>query len=258
MTALLELGAFLGALQAGYIADRYSRKVSIAVGSVWFIVGSVLQASAFAFPQLVVGRFIGGVGIGILSSTAPMYISEISPPNIRGSLLVLESATIVIGVIVMYYITYGTRYIPGDWSFRLPFTVQMVPCFVLLLVLWQLPYSPRWLVQRGRDLEALDSLRRLRRLPITDARVQAEWITIRVEAIRNREVLVQAHPHITGSDWKSELKLEMASWADMFKPKMIRKTHIGIMLMFFQQFVGINAVSFDFSPCSFPKLTQFH
>lgn len=227
---------------------------------------STLQASAFSFSQLVVGRFIGGIGIGILSSTAPMYISEISPPNVRGALLVLESNLIVLGVIIMFYIvrtlssgpppvstadqpqTYATRHMASDWAFRLPFTVQMAPCVVLAFTLWQLPYSPRWLALRGRDMEALESLARLRSLPKEDPRVQAEWITVRAEAIHNREVLVAAHPSLQGVDWRSELKLEAASWADMFRPKLIRQTMIGIMLMFFQQFVGINAVSIDSVP----------
>lgn len=97
-------------------------------------------------------------------------------------------------------------------------------------------------------MEALESLSRLRSLPKEDPRVQAEWITIRAEAIHNREVLVAAHPSLQGLDWRSELKLEAASWADMFRPKLIRQTMIGIMLMFFQQFVGINAVSIDAVP----------
>lgn len=84
---------------------------------------------------------------------------------------------------------------------------------------------------------------RLRQLPDTDPRVQAEWITIRAEAIRNREVLVRAHPSMADQSTKSELKLELASWVDMFKAGSIRQTMIGILLMFFQQFVGINAVS---------------
>lgn len=65
MTALLELGAFLGAIMSGFVADRYSRKASIVYGSVWFIIGSVLQAASFHFPTLVIGRFVGGVGIGM-------------------------------------------------------------------------------------------------------------------------------------------------------------------------------------------------
>lgn len=131
----------------------------------------------------------------------------------------------------------------GDWAFRVPFIVQMAPCVGLAALLWSLPYSPRWLAQVGRDEESLDSLARLRRLPKTSPLVQAEWISIRAEAIRNRDVLVTAHPSLQGGDFKSEVKLEVAAWVDMFKPGVIKRTMIGVMLMFFQQMTGINAVS---------------
>ncbi|ODN84530.1 hypothetical protein L202_00461 [Cryptococcus amylolentus CBS 6039] len=253
MTALLELGALIGAFQAGFVADRFSRKKAIALGSLWFIIGSIIQTASFSFAQLVVGRFIGGLGVGLLSAVAPMYISEVAPPNIRGACLALEGATIVIGIVVMFYITYGTRHIPGDWSFRLPFLIQMVPCIFLGIGLYKLPYSPRWLAQVGRDTESLASLVRLRRLPATDPRVQAEWIAIRAEAIHNREVIVKAHPNIQGDDLVSEIKLEIAGWVDMFKPNLIRRTSIGMFLMLFQQCMGVNALIY-YSPTLFEQL----
>jgi hypothetical protein len=78
MTGMLEMGAFLGALLAGFVADKYSRKASILFGLIWFVLGSTVQTASFNYATLVAGRTLGGVGIGILSSTAPMYISEAS------------------------------------------------------------------------------------------------------------------------------------------------------------------------------------
>ncbi|OWZ64928.1 hypothetical protein AYX14_02706 [Cryptococcus neoformans] len=253
MTALLELGAFIGALQAGFVADKYSRKKAIALGSIWFIIGAIIQTTSFSFAQLVVGRFIGGLGVGLLSAVAPMYISEVAPPNIRGALLAMEGATIVIGIVVMFYITYGSRFIENDWSFRLPFLIQMAPCILLGIGLWKLPYSPRWLAGAGRDADCLAALMRLRRLPSSDPRLQAEWISIRAEAIQNREVIIKDHPSLQGEDFMSELKLEVVSWIDMFRPKLIKRTIIGPILMLFQQFQGVNALIY-YSPTLFEQL----
>lgn len=100
LTAMIELGALLGALNQGWIADKISRKYSIVVAVVIFIVGSALQTASMNYPMLVVARFIGGVGIGMLSMVAPLYISEISPPEIRGALLVLEEFSIVTGIVI--------------------------------------------------------------------------------------------------------------------------------------------------------------
>lgn len=113
LTAMIELGALLGALNQGWIADKISRKYSIVVAVAIFIVGSALQTGAMDYPMLVVARFIGGVGIGMLSMVAPLYISEISPPEIRGALLVLEEFSIVTGIVIGWWA--ALRQLQGPW-----------------------------------------------------------------------------------------------------------------------------------------------
>jgi MFS family permease len=108
LTALIKLGAFLGALNQGWIADKISRRYSIIVAVVIFIIGSVLQTAAVDYAMLTTAGLIGGIGIGMLSMVAPLYISEISPPEVRGALLVLEEFSIVSGIVVAFWITYGT------------------------------------------------------------------------------------------------------------------------------------------------------
>ena len=108
----------------------------------------------------------------MLSMVVPLYISEISPPEIRGALLVLEEFSIVTGIVIAFWITYGTQYMASEWSWRLPFLLQMVPGFVLGAGTTFLPFSPRWLVSKGRAEDAGDSLCKLRQLDLTDRRVQ--------------------------------------------------------------------------------------
>lgn len=109
MTGMLELGAFIGCIGLPYLADKYSRKWALTVATAFFCVGAIIQTASHNYASLVAGRFIGGIGVGTLAMGAPLYISEVAPPNVRGSLLVLEAITIVIGAIIAYWITYGTR-----------------------------------------------------------------------------------------------------------------------------------------------------
>ncbi|PYH92512.1 general substrate transporter [Aspergillus ellipticus CBS 707.79] len=242
MTAMIELGALIGALNQGWIADKISRRYSILVAVCIFTIGSVLQTAAVDYPMLVVARLIGGVGIGMLSMVAPLYISEISPPECRGTLLVMEEFFIVLGIVVAFWITYGTRFMSGEWAWRLPFLLQLIPGFILAAGVVILPFSPRWLVSKGRTNEALQSLSKLRRLPPSDKRIRQELLDIKAEVRFHQELNAEKHPNVQGGGFKNALLLDLAGWADCFKSGCWRRTHIGTMIMFFQQFVGINSL----------------
>ena len=100
MTGMLELGAFLGCFFFPKLADTISRKWALSIVAGIFIVGAIMQTAAPDFAVLVAGRTITGVGVGTMALGAPLYISEIAPPQIRGALLVLESISIVSGVVI--------------------------------------------------------------------------------------------------------------------------------------------------------------
>lgn len=205
----------------------------------------------------------------------PMYIAEVSPPEIRGTpltrsrcprsniadplkgtLLVLEEFSIVFGIICAYWLTFGTRYIGGQWGYRLPFLLQIFPAILLGISVLFIPFSPRWLASKGRDQEALDALVKLRRVPADDPRIQAEWYDIRAEVAFHQEIAEQKHPNLGVSRQRScwvAVKLELAAYADCFKQGYWRRTMVGVGLMFFQQFVGINALIY-YSPSLFETM----
>ncbi|KAL9092423.1 MAG: hypothetical protein Q9159_000931 [Coniocarpon cinnabarinum] len=263
LTAMIELGAFLGALNQGWLADKISRRYSIIVAVCIFTVGSALQTGAVDYAMLTTARFIGGTGIGMLSMVAPLYISEISPPEIRGALLVLEEFAIVTGIVIAFWITYGTQYMSGEWSWRLPFLIQILPGFLLGIGTLFLPFSPRWLVSKGRNAEALKSLIRIRGLPADDKRVQAEFFDIKAEARLQRVALRERHGSCfrDGEDEPSstsrKLRLELLSWSDLFGAKCWKRTQAAAGMMFFQQFVGINALIY-YSPTLFKTMGLDH
>ncbi|KAK3071221.1 hypothetical protein LTR53_009034 [Teratosphaeriaceae sp. CCFEE 6253] len=140
---------------------------------------------------------------------------------------------------------------------RLPFLLQVFPGLVLGIGILFLPFSPRWLASKGRDREALSSLAKLRMLSSTDKRVESEWYDIRAEVALQKEISAERHPALQDGSRQSRLKLEIAAWADCFKPGCWRRTHVGVGIMFFQQFVGINALIY-YSPTLFGTMGLNH
>lgn len=147
----------------------------------------------------------------------------------------LESVSVVTGVVLAYWLTYGTRHIAGEASFRVPFGLQMVCSTILGLAIHLFPYSPRWLSLVDRDEEALYSLAKLRRLPVTDERVLAEWRGIIAEVDFQKTMLEKHHPGQKG------VKLEILTWLDLFRKKNLKRTCVGCGIAFFQQ-VGSNFI----------------
>jgi MFS family permease len=180
---------------------------------------------------------------------APLYICEVSPPEMRGSLLVLEELTIVIGAIISYWVTYGTEYVNGDGAFRIPFGLQMVPATLLGICIHFFPYSPRWLVMVDRHDDSLLALSKLRRLPPTDTRVQAEWRSIIGEIAFQRQIAAKEHDGAVG------IKLEVLQWLDLFKKNVVKRTIVACGICFFTQFSGINAFVY-YAPTLFSSLGQ--
>ncbi|KAF9443883.1 general substrate transporter [Macrolepiota fuliginosa MF-IS2] len=239
MTAVLELGALVGALCAGIFADRLDRRKSIVVACIVFCIGSAFQCGAITLSHLFVGRAIGGVGVGALSMLSPLYMAEISAPEVRGSLLALEQFSIVLGVVIGFWTGFGTRNIPGPLSWRLPLGIQLIPGIILALGCFFLPPSPRLLVLQGRYGEASASLAKLRlRTPEeaeSDPLLQIELLEMKVEA-----TLIQ---QTSGRDLsKSGCIGELKSWEQLFSPRYRDRTMIGVMIMVFQQWSGINAL----------------
>ncbi|KAF4983234.1 hypothetical protein FDECE_17346 [Fusarium decemcellulare] len=249
MTGMLLLGAFIGCLFMPYLADKISRKWALTVVVVIFDVGAIIQTAATNYGMLVAGRTIGGIGVGTLAMGAPLYISEISPPNLRGTLLVLESISIVSGVVIAYWITYATKDIASELSFRLPLGLQMVCATFLGFGIHFFPFSPRWLALVNRQAEALASLCKLRALPSSDERVQAEFKSIIAEVEFQKIAQEAKYPGVGG------VKLEALLWLDLFDRRKWRRTVVGVGVCFFQQFSGINAFIY-YAPTLFRSIGQ--
>ncbi|KAJ3980347.1 general substrate transporter [Lentinula detonsa] len=242
MTAILELGALIGALCAGIFADSYSRRFSIFISCIIFCIGSTFQCGAQSLLQLFIGRAIGGVGVGALSTLSPLYMAEISPPEVRGSLMALEQLAIVSGVVLGFWLGYFTRHIPGSVSWRIPLGIQIIPAVILILGCAFLPASPRLLVLQGKYDEAITSLARLRLRTIDEARndplIQIEFLEMRVESTMIHRTFG------TAESPKSKFSFadEWNSWKRLLERNNRDRTMVGVLMAFFQQWSGINAL----------------
>ncbi|QSX00540.1 sugar porter family MFS transporter [Haloterrigena alkaliphila] len=208
------VGAIIGAAFGGRLADRLGRRRLILVGAVVFFVGSLIMAVAPNVEVLILGRIVDGIGVGFASVVGPLYISEISPPKIRGSLVSLNQLTITSGILIAYLVNYALSS-GGRWRWMLG--LGMVPAAVLFLGMVFMPESPRWLYEQGREADAREVLARTR----AESQVADEL----------REI-------------KETIRTESGSLRDLLQPWVRPMLVVGIGLAAFQQITGINTVMY--------------
>ncbi|KAH8426455.1 sugar porter family MFS transporter [Aspergillus melleus] len=279
----LLLAAWFGSLINGPIADRLGRKLSINVAVVVFVVGSAIQCAAANIPMLFVGRAIAGLAVGQLTMVVPLYISEVSIPDIRGGLVVLQQLSITIGILVSYWIDYGTNYIGGtrcapdipysggqdkasrtfdpyhdvppggcdgqsEASWRLPLAIQILPAIVLGLGMIFFPDSPRWLLMNERDEDALDALSKLRRRVKDSPDLVNEYLEIKASIMLENTFARERFPGLSGAKLDAAQYMSfLTTWARF------KRLAIGCCVMFFQQFMGCNAMIY-YAPTIFAQL----
>ncbi|KAH9988708.1 high-affinity glucose transporter [Xylariaceae sp. FL0662B] len=210
ITASMPAGSLVGSLASSFIADGFSRKVALQISCVLWIIGSIIQCAAQNVPMLCIGRVISGTGVGIASSVVPIYMSEIAPKEIRGRVVSLQQWAITWGILIQYFIQYGAAHVGGgpddpnqpESAFRIPWGVQMVPGFVLLIGLHFFPNSPRWLASKDQWEQAIRVLGQLHGDgDVNHPKVLAEYKEIE-EALRferhgkGTSFTVLADPHI--------------------------------------------------------------
>ena len=241
----LAAGSIVGALMAGPISDKYGRRDSIAFACLWWLVGTSVQVSTKGTGQLIAGRVINGVCVGITSSQVPVYLAEIAKKDKRGQIVVIQQLAIEFGILVMYFIGYGCSFIGvthSTASFRTAWGLQFVPAFLLLIGIPFLPRSPRWLAKVGRKEEAIEVLARIQAGGDTsDPLVVAEWEEITTTLAAERTAV--------------------RGWRKFIVNGMWRRTFAGASVQAWQQLSGANVmvyymVSSERYPNE-PRLTNF-
>ncbi|KAI1487388.1 putative hexose transport-related protein [Biscogniauxia mediterranea] len=263
LTAILELGAWIGTLLSGFLAEAISRKYGILVAVSVFAVGVVVQATAQTGGAAAIlgGRFVTGMGVGALAAIVPIYNSEVAPPEVRGALVALQQFAITFGIMVSFWVDYGTNYIGGtalgaqrDAAWLVPICLQLLPAAVLFAGMLLMPFSPRWLAHHGREAEARRVLASLRGLAPDHELVELEFLEIKAQSQFEKRTVAEHFPHLREQTNWNTFKLQFVAIKSLFQTKaMFRRVIVATVTMFFQQWTGINAVLY-YAPSIFKQL----
>ncbi|KAF4976233.1 hypothetical protein FZEAL_7071 [Fusarium zealandicum] len=149
--AIYTAGQITGSFFAGFIVDTFGRRAGMISGSVFIIIGSIVQATAHPLRAFIAGRYIVGIGVPMCTTAAPTYIVEMAYPTWRGLAGGLYNVLgWYIGSLAASWGCYGTANIQSNWSWRIPYIIQAVPAVVIVSTVWFLPESPRWLFAKNK------------------------------------------------------------------------------------------------------------
>ena len=210
----LMVACVIGALLAGPIADWTGRKKVLILCAVLFTVSAILSALPRSFTELVIARFIGGMGVGMASVVSPMYIAEISPAKIRGRLVALNQLAIVVGILLSYlsnWLLVDTGI--NNWRYML--VAEILPAITFLVGLFFIPESPRWLTKEGLEKEALDVLNIVAGAANADHELQ---------------------------EVKKSLSEKSTSLKELLHPSLRRVLIVGILFSLFAHITGIDTI----------------
>ncbi|KAL0940468.1 High-affinity glucose transporter 5 [Colletotrichum truncatum] len=218
-------GAILGTMVNMLFAHSMGRRKTIFVGAVVSCIGSALQAGAVNMEMLIVGRFIGGMAVGMVTSTIPMYASELSEAKYRGILSGLLQWMLSWGFLVAQWLGYGCERNTTQFSWRFPLAFQAIPGLILVGGVFFLQESPRWLMERDRHEEARKSLNKLR------SGLDPETIELEFREIRDVILADRALGNIT---WTSIIT----------KPTWRKRLLLGCGVQAFGPLSGINVINY--------------
>ena len=224
------IGSICGVLVAGSLSDYLGRKLTMLISAALFSISAIGCAVCGNFDSLVAYRIIGGVGIGIVSIVSPIYISEVSPAKIRGTLVSLYQLAVTVGFLLAYLMNWvidanGSLSVAGDlwtniWNsemWRGMLGSETLPALLFFCIIFFIPESPKWLIVKGK-LDKASSV--LAKIYASDAEVKEEIAT-------------------TQTSLKGETK---GAWSDLLKPGILLAVIAGSAIAILGQFMGVNAV----------------
>lgn len=209
----LLIGAVVGAILSGFSADALSRRRTKIISGCIYVIGALGSAFSQTAPELIAARFVLGISVGTASFVSPMYISELAPKRIRGGVTSFNQLMIVSGIMAAYLVNWALKDAAENWRWMLG--LGALPGLALAIGMYFQPYSPRWLIEQGREDEAQEVLHRAR--------------TSQQEADDELEEIKQAAK-------------EAGGLREVWRPQVRPLVAVGLALAIAQQFIGVNTV----------------
>ncbi|KAL6451534.1 ecdD Major facilitator-type transporter ecdD [Candida maltosa Xu316] len=226
IVSILSVGTFVGSLGAPLISDRLGRRWTIILSTlVIFNLGVVLQTAASEKKLLIAGRCIAGLGVGLISSVVPTYISETVPKYVRGAIIACYQWMITIGIFIASCANKGTSTRQDSGSYRIPIGIQLLWGLIYGIGFLLLPETARFYVSKSNEDKAKKSLGVVRKLPIDHPELLEEYEEIR-------------------ANFEYESQFGDASWAQVFKNvnRQHHKLFTAVAAQALQQLTGINFI----------------
>ncbi|KEY67767.1 hypothetical protein S7711_04086 [Stachybotrys chartarum IBT 7711] len=230
VSSCFALGAFFGAIFAFLCGDRLGRKKTIWVGVMTNFIGAVLQITSWHLPQMIVGRVINGFGMGVSSSTCPVFQAECSKPRVRGKLVVVQSLCNTAAFCLANWMNYALASETGPLQWRFPLGFQLLFPIIIAVALLFVPDSPRWLMLQDRHEDAIRVISRLegKNVDRNDPAVMNEFLSIQATIEQERRETVST--------------MDMLRCRD--KTQNLRRILLSCGTQFMQQFSGVNALGY--------------
>ena len=241
MTSSLLLGAAVSSPLAAPLADAVGRKTCLNISLSIIFVGGCIQTGANSQYAMIAGRVVVGIAIGLLSSVVPLYLAELSPKSIRGSIISLFQVMIAFGILLVFLVTLAFNNLyrnhPDNWRFILGLQAAM-PIVIFLLVL-ALPESPRWLIDVGQNENAKSILMTTRWCQPIGKRLNStgEW-----EIVTN--VDVEYHMMCLNDENMTNKRTKWFDFAPLLNPSVLLRTSNGVAINILGQLTGFNSIIF--------------
>lgn len=245
VVAAASIGCIPGAFFAGRLADHYGRKPMMLMTAVLYVIAALGSGMAWSFSSLVAFRFIGGLAIGMASTLAPIYISEVAPANIRGRLGMMQQLAIVIGILIAfisnYYIANASLSSQSHWRYML--AAALIPSLIFFLLLLLIPESPRWLIIQDKLLQAKNVFGKIFQSHNAEVELNSVMADVKKDTtkIKFREIFDTRYKKIViiGIVFAAIAQLTGINIIFYYAPLIFEKTHVGGSVLFQTILTGI-------------------